>query len=41
LFFGNLATFWLGLQMDYELDTVMVRFGEAMEKDVTPLPKIG
>ena len=31
----------MGLQMDYELDSVMVSFSEAMEKDVTPLLKIG
>ena len=31
----------MGLQMDYELDSVMVSFSESLEKDVSPLPKAG
>jgi addiction module HigA family antidote len=33
-YFGNSADFWLGLQMDYELDTAMDAHGPEIEKEV-------
>lgn len=41
LFFGNLATARLGLQMNYDLDTVMDRVGDAIQKEETPIQKAG
>lgn len=41
LFFGNSATFWLGLQMEFELDTVMDRAGDSLSQEVTPLQQAG
>ena len=33
-YFGNSAEFWLGLQMDYDLDVTRVDAGELIEKEV-------
>ncbi len=33
-YFGNSANFWLGLQMDYDLDCARIEIGSAIEKDV-------
>jgi addiction module HigA family antidote len=33
-YFGNSATFWLGLQMDYDLDCARIEIGSSIEKDV-------
>ena len=33
-YFGNSAEFWLGLQMDYELDLESDRLGSRLEKEV-------
>lgn len=33
-YFGNSAQFWLGLQMDYELDTASLKNGSAIEREV-------
>lgn len=33
-YFGNSATFWLGLQMDYELDVEMDHLGSRLEYEV-------
>jgi len=33
-FFGNSAEFWLGLQMDYELDLESDRLGGRLKKEV-------
>jgi len=33
-FFGNSAEFWLGLQMDYELDSESDRLGARLKKEV-------
>jgi len=41
LFFGNSAAFWMGLQMDYELDSVLDSEGDALAQEVIPLPKSG
>jgi len=33
-YFGNSAQFWLGLQMDYDLDVAKIDVGDAIEKEV-------
>jgi len=33
-FFGNSASFWLGLQMDYDLDTAIDESGRDIEQQV-------
>lgn len=33
-FFGNSPQFWLGLQMDYDLDVARIEKGAQIEKDV-------
>lgn len=33
-YFGNSAEFWLGLQMDYDLDTVRLSAGDEIERQV-------
>ncbi|HUB27122.1 MAG TPA: HigA family addiction module antitoxin [Tepidisphaeraceae bacterium] len=33
-YFGNSPQFWLGLQMDYDLDVAAGRFGDAIRKRV-------
>jgi addiction module HigA family antidote len=35
-YFGNSAQFWLGLQMDYELDLESDRLGDRLEHEVQP-----
>jgi addiction module HigA family antidote len=35
-FFGTSADFWLGLQMDYDLETTRVSIGDRLEQEVTP-----
>jgi len=34
-FFGNSAQFWLGLQMDYDLDITADQIGDIINKEVT------
>jgi addiction module HigA family antidote len=33
-YFGNSADFWLGLQMDYDLDCARIDVGSSIQKDV-------
>lgn len=33
-YFGNSAHFWLGLQMDYDLDVARIDVGDAIDKQV-------
>ncbi len=33
-YFGNSADFWLGLQMDYDLDCARIEVGTSIEKEV-------
>ncbi len=33
-YFGNSAQFWLGLQMDYDLDVARIDVGDAIERQV-------
>jgi addiction module HigA family antidote len=33
-YFGNSADFWLGIQMDYDLDTARIDTGAAIEREV-------
>ena len=33
-YFGNSASFWLGLQMDYDLDTAVDEHGKEIEQEV-------
>ena len=33
-YFGNSADFWLGLQMDYDLDCARIYIGSSIEKEV-------
>ena len=37
-FFGNSAQFWLGLQMDYDLDIVADQIGDIINKEVSTAP---
>jgi len=36
-YFGNSAEFWMGLQMDYDLDVEIDRHSEQIEKEVEKL----
>jgi addiction module HigA family antidote len=36
-YFGNSPQFWLGLQMDYDLDVEMDRLSDRIERDVKKL----
>ncbi len=40
-FFGTSPQFWMGLQMDYELDTAHDRFGRRIEADVREYCPVG
>ena len=33
-YFGNSADFWLGIQMDYDLDTARIDTGAAIDREV-------
>ena len=33
-YFGNSADFWLGIQMDYDLDTARIDSGAAIDREV-------
>ncbi len=33
-YFGNSADFWLGIQMDYDLDTARIETGAAIDREV-------
>jgi addiction module HigA family antidote len=33
-YFGNSADFWLGIQMDYDLDTARIYTGAAIDREV-------
>lgn len=33
-YFGNSAQFWLGLQMDYDLDVARIDVGDAIDREV-------
>ena len=33
-YFGNSADFWLGIQMDYDLDTARIDTGDAIDREV-------
>jgi plasmid maintenance system antidote protein VapI len=35
-FFGTSASFWLGLQMDHDLEAARAALGERLEREVTP-----
>lgn len=37
-YFGNSAQFWLGLQMDYDLDITADQIGDIINKEVTSAP---
>jgi antitoxin HigA-1 len=39
-YFGMSPHFWLGLQMDYELDVAEDSLEAKIEKEVTPMPAI-
>ena len=41
IFFGNAASFWLGLQMDYELDLAEDAIEDKIEKEIQPMTAIG
>lgn len=41
LYFGNSAEFWMGLQLDYELETARDRLGERVKREVRPLESVG
>ncbi len=40
-YFGMSPHFWLGLQMDYELDVAEDSLEAKIEKEVTPMPATG
>jgi len=40
-YFGMSAQFWLGLQMDYELDVAEDKVEDRIEKEITPLSATG
>jgi len=40
-YFKMSAKFWLGLQMDYELDVEMDRLGNRLEHEVSQYRKVG
>ncbi|MDZ4785390.1 MAG: HigA family addiction module antitoxin [bacterium] len=33
-YFGNSADFWLGIQMDYDLDNARIKIGDSIEDDI-------
>ena len=35
-FFGTSASFWLGLQMDHDLEAARAALGDRLEREVTP-----
>jgi len=37
-YFGNSAQFWLGLQMDYDLDITADQIGDIINKEVSTAP---
>lgn len=40
-YFGMSSQFWLGLQMDYELDVAADKIESQIEKDITPMSASG
>jgi len=40
-YFGNSVDFWLGLQMQYEIETAEDESGDRIDQEVTPLSKAG
>ncbi|WP_353743106.1 HigA family addiction module antitoxin [Desulfatiglans anilini] len=40
-YFGMSPQFWLGLQMDYELDVAEDLLEDKIEKEITPMAAIG
>jgi addiction module HigA family antidote len=36
LYFGNSSRFWMGLQMDYDLDTAQDKFMDKLKTEVKP-----
>jgi len=40
-YFGNSPQFWLGLQMDYDLDVTEDAIAERLEREVRPLAATG
>lgn len=39
-YFGNSASFWLGLQMDYDLDMETDLLGSRLDREVRPLDRL-
>jgi addiction module HigA family antidote len=39
-YFGTSAKFWLGLQMDYDLDITEDELGERLEREIRSITKI-
>ena len=39
-YFGTSATFWLGLQMDYDLDVAADKLGDRLEREVRTLATV-
>ena len=37
-YFGTSERFWLGLQIDYDLEEARLRLGERLEREVSPRP---
>ena len=37
-YFGTSERFWLGLQVDYDLEEARLRLGERLEREVSPRP---
>ncbi len=35
-YFGTSERFWLGLQIDYDLENARLRLGERLEREITP-----
>lgn len=35
-YFGTSERFWLGLQMDYDLEEAKLRLGERLEREISP-----
>ncbi len=35
-YFGTSERFWLGLQIDYDLEKARLRLGELLEREITP-----
>ncbi len=40
-YFGTTPQFWMGLQTDYDLDTVEQDMGERLEREVRPRAAVG